>query len=301
MLRRRLTALGSVAVLLALTVGAAGLSLGSSTASLTPAGWVAVDFGNAQVSVPASWTISSVKCGGAVYLVNRGNDTNACSVRGVSDMVALAAASCAHESSPGCGADAKPFVVNGIDAYRISSENKWVVPRLDLTITLTGPLSSKVFHTVTSSPTVAVLASGRAPAIPSSWHRVSFDGISVAVPASWPSIQIDPTFVGDRGFGESEVILDGGGLWTGIITTEQFPIFQSHSALLIERVAGQVEGKFGPCIHVNGLSACPRTNSINSLALIVDVLHQKQPVGVEISLAGNGIVARTILYSTQAG
>ena len=78
-----MTALLFVIFLFALTVGAAGLSF-SGTAAITPTGWVPVDYGNAQVSVPASWAISTETCDGATYLVNRGNDTDACSVQGAS-------------------------------------------------------------------------------------------------------------------------------------------------------------------------------------------------------------------------
>jgi hypothetical protein len=202
---------------------------------------------------------------------------------------------------PSCGIHTKPVVVNGIDTYRSSSENLWFVPQLGVRIALMGPMSDKVFHTLTSSPSIVALASGPAPAIPSSWHRIGFDGISVAVPASWPTLDFETSLAGEIGFGQSEVILDGGGLSTGIIVGGQLPVFQSSSAVLIERVDGDVQGKFGPCLHINGLSACPpRVTLVNSLALLVHVPGQRTPVGVEIGLAGNGIVARTILYSMRA-
>jgi hypothetical protein len=218
-------------------------------------------------------------------------------------VVALGPASCAGTSLPSCGVfDAKPVIVNGIDAYPSTSKNKWVVPQLGVTITLTGPTSNKVFHTLTSSPRVIALAPGPPPDVPSSWHRISFDGISVAVPASWPSLDVGPIWGGDIGFSESEVVLDDGGLWTGISATGQLPVYQTSSALLIERVVDPVGAKSGPCIHINGLSACPdTTTSVDSLPLLVHVPGQKEPVGVEIGLARNGIVARTILYSMRAG
>ena len=42
-----------------------------------------------------------------------------------------------------------------------------------------------VLGTFARSPRRFVLAAGQAPQLPSSWHSVSFDGISVSVPNDW--------------------------------------------------------------------------------------------------------------------
>jgi hypothetical protein len=54
------------------------------------------------------------------------------------------------------------------------------------------------------------------------------------------------------------------------------------------------------CLDLHGLTACPATSPAYSiLVLKVTVPGHKQPVFVFIGLAGNGMVARTILYSLR--
>jgi hypothetical protein len=55
------------------------------------------------------------------------------------------------------------------------------------------------------------------------------------------------------------------------------------------------------CLKFHGLTACPATTPAYSiLVLRVTVPGHRQPVYVSIGLAGNGVVARTILYSLRA-
>ncbi len=55
------------------------------------------------------------------------------------------------------------------------------------------------------------------------------------------------------------------------------------------------------CLKVHGLTACPATSPAYSiLVLKVTVPGRTKPVLVSIGLAGNGMVARTILYSLRA-
>ena len=54
------------------------------------------------------------------------------------------------------------------------------------------------------------------------------------------------------------------------------------------------------CLSLRGLRACPATSPAYSiLVLKVTVPGRSKPVYVSIGLAGNGIVARTILYSLR--
>jgi hypothetical protein len=55
------------------------------------------------------------------------------------------------------------------------------------------------------------------------------------------------------------------------------------------------------CLNLHGLTACPATSpSYSILVLRVTVPGRKNPVYVSIGLAGNGMIARTILYSLRA-
>jgi hypothetical protein len=57
----------------------------------------------------------------------------------------------------------------------------------------------------------------------------------------------------------------------------------------------------GQCLKVNELRVCPATSPVYSiLVLKVSVPGRSKPVYVSISLAGNGMIARTILYSLRA-
>src|ERR1035438_9963078 len=55
------------------------------------------------------------------------------------------------------------------------------------------------------------------------------------------------------------------------------------------------------CLDLHGLTACPATSPAYSvLVLRVTVPRRAKPVYVSIGLSGDGIVARTILYSLRA-
>ena len=64
----------------------------------------------------------------------------------------------------------------------------------------------------------------------------------------------------------------------------------------------------GPCLPLHGLTACPyeRSSAVNAKVAELDLLFVKVSVPghpaemVEIGLAGDGTVARTILYSLRA-
>jgi hypothetical protein len=66
-------------------------------------------------------------------------------------------------------------------------------------------------------------------------------------------------------------------------------------------IYGPFEGgdSYGRCLNVNGLTACPTTTDIYDV-LVLDVrVPGSDPVAVGIGLAGNGEIARTILYSME--
>ena len=55
------------------------------------------------------------------------------------------------------------------------------------------------------------------------------------------------------------------------------------------------------CLDLHGLTACPATSPAYSIVVLrVTIPGRSKPVFVSIGLAGNGMVARTILHSLRA-
>src|SRR5579862_8720950 len=151
--------------------------------NLTPPGWIALPYGSIQISVPAGWVIGALDCpetapaDGWVSLAGL-TATNS-------------ATACPNETlfppnevfiGPNSGAElstSSVLTVNGFDAYVIANSDSGVSPEyevpfpsLDTEITVGGPMALSVLHTLTYSPRTVALATGSAPPIPASWHRV---------------------------------------------------------------------------------------------------------------------------------
>jgi hypothetical protein len=147
-------------------------------AAATPRGWVPVAYGDAQISVPASWVIGVGACntapgGGTLWLDQGESQTPACPGSTVFILSGKASHPLKHSS------------LNGVTVYWTSAD-AYVAPSLQVTVNGHGPLAGRVIRTLSFSPQAVALAPGPAPAIPSSWHRVSFSGLTVAVPVAWP-------------------------------------------------------------------------------------------------------------------
>lgn len=86
------------------------------------------------------------------------------------------------------------------------------------------------------------------------------------------------------------------------------PIFQasdaapSDSVLVDDGTYGPLNGSepMGACFNINNLRACSYQYPYGVLTLAVHVPGRRSPVAVQIGLAGNGMTARTILYSMRA-
>ena len=197
----KLRALAMVVIAVALTVFTSSQTFATTTVpttakalpavdlSATPAGWVPVAFGNAQISVPAAWWVlyNSYPCPtgsppGEVF-VNPPPGGFACPLEiapGPSTTVSFGPPRSPHSTVLG-----HPEVINGILVYPYPTgpQSSYLVPSLGVEITVDGPLGQRVLHTLTWSPRSVVLAPGSSPAIPSSWRYVSFAGLRFSVPA----------------------------------------------------------------------------------------------------------------------
>ena len=288
--------------------------------SATPAGWVPVAFGNAQVSVPSTWWVlyNSPPCPsgsppGEVF-VNPLPGVFHCPAEtspGPSTTVRFGPPTSPHSTVLG-----HPEVINGIFAYLYptGSPRSYLVPSLGVEITVDGPLGQRVLHTLTWSPRSVVLAPGSLPAIPSSWRYVSFAGLRFSVPANWPITRTQVT-PGLGAMCQRQGVAFSG--TTVTLSTDRHPLLvvlcplfpstpqppengvQVDSGLRTEPTV--TLSLSAHCLDLHGLTACPATSPTYSiLVLRVNVPGRDKPVFVSIGLVGNGMVARTILDSLRA-
>jgi hypothetical protein len=328
----QLRALAMVVIAVALTVFTSSQTFATTTVpttakalpavdlSATPAGWVPVAFGNAQLSVPAAWWVlyDSPPCPtgsptGEVF-VDPPPGVFACPLEiapGPSTTVRFG-----PPTSPLSTVLGHPEVINGISVYPYPTgpQSSYLVPSLGVEITVDGPLGQRVLHTLTWSPRSVVLAPGSSPAIPSSWQQVTFAGLRFSAPANWPinRTQVTP------GLG-AICRQQGVAFWDTIVTlsTDARPLLlppcprmsptpqQPENGVQVDsglRTEPMVTLSLSAhCLVLHGLTACPATSPAYSiLVLRVNVPGRDKPVFVSIGLAGNGMVARTILYSLRA-
>ena len=331
----KLRALAMVVIAVALTVFTSSQTFATTTVpitakalpavdlSATPAGWVQVAFGNAQVSVPAAWWVlyNSPPCPtgsprGEVF-VNPLPGVFHCPAEtapGPSTMVRFGPPTSPHSTVLG-----HPEVINGISVYPYPTgpQSSYLVPSLGVDITVDGSLGQRVLHTLTWSPRSVVLAPGSSPAIPSSWQQVSFAGLRFSVPAGWPISRTsgaasglgNPCETPGVAFFASGVTLSTD---THLLPPNACAVGAYSNAPQLPMDGVQVDSgshlqfhvtlSFSAhCLDLHGLTACPATSPAYSiLVLRVNVPGRSKPVFVSIGLAGNGMVARTTLCSLRA-
>jgi hypothetical protein len=216
-------------------------------------------------------------------------------------------------------ANEKPAVINGVPVYLGPNGLTFVAvytPSLGVVVLGDGPMARRLVDTLTRSPRSVALAPGPAPAIPSGWHAVTFRGLSFDSPSSWA---VTPTVVTGR-----DVVRPCSEPGVSYRTTEvalstdrqPFPFVSCPGFLYqlpqapengVEVDAGSV-ARFPvtlafskTCLHIHALAVCPATSpEYFILVLKVTVPGRTAPVVVSIGLAGNGMIARTILYSLRA-
>jgi len=302
--------------------------------SATPSGWVPVDLGDAQISVPANWEsvyddrLCDWEAAPGDVVVNPPSPPISCpaSIRGQPSTIVIL-----ERLAHGAASSKSALTINGIVVRLVGvsqpkcigcmSITTYLVPSLGVQIAVSGSLASRVLHTLTRSPRDIALAPGRAPAIPSSWHRVSFDGVSAAVPDGW---MITRTDLYPESCSRLTGVVEFLGTTTVVLDTDQksillncpyIPPVQSPeppgNGLRIDELnihPQPAKPSLGSCRQMGGLTACPLSSPAYSvLALRVGYSGScttsscHVPTGdVSIGLAGNGIVARTILYSLRA-
>jgi hypothetical protein len=212
----KLRALVPVVLTLALVASTAvGTSVGALTAfpvttmprpaigtATSLAGWMPVAFGDAQISVPAGSTSSTLILSAVPYC-------DPARIGGLWLGLQLLGGTIQPNGTlvhfhpltrnPGWWRNEKPMRLNGLSVYLgpgmdpylagygLEYEtNDYIVPSLDIEVAGVGPLAKQVLNTLTRSPRSVVLASASSPVVPSSWQSVRFAGLRFSVPANWP-------------------------------------------------------------------------------------------------------------------
>jgi len=289
--------------------------------SATPAGWVPVAYDDAQVSVPASFSVfypgqnpcESFSTPGALFLAPV-SVKMLCIAPGHprATLVRLVP----YGGVPPKTAGEKLIIVNGVPVYFVPPSNakpfiSYFVPSLAVLVAGSGPMARRVLDTLTRSPRSVVLAKGPASSVPSSWRSVTFAGLWLSVPATWP-VQRTKTWnlCGPVQIALAQgVTLDTDKAFLALPCPAPSPFaVKSSDGVRVDtgesHSLSALVGSFsrgGTCLHIGGLKACPsRTPDYSVLLLRVSVPGRAAPVFVSIGLAGSGMVARTILYSLRA-
>jgi hypothetical protein len=83
--------------------------------------------------------------------------------------------------------------INGIRVLGVRSVargySSFLAPTMHVLITVRGPLANKVLGTLTRSPLSVVLGRGTRLAVPDSWRRHNFLGVSFATPGGWALVR----------------------------------------------------------------------------------------------------------------
>lgn len=303
--------------------------------SATPAGWVPIAYGDAQVSVPPTWLVfyrqsdcATIPPGLLVIQPPEGRPWCGPGISFANPAQRPKPPKSIVTLDPQLGTyhlPAQPsIVIHGIALYSLSrgprvSTVRYLVPALKVIITTTGRLSRPVLDTLSPSPRAAVLSEG-APQTPVTWRWQEFDGLRFATPATWPTRRTDQ-FSSCRSF-----IALGGRMLVNQVVEPDEPMVEldtDSSAYISSCPAGVfqesapgngVQIDAGSARHANLAPArSDRAIRVNGVVAYIDALQpfdildvlavvpgRSMPLDVQIGLAGNGMIARTILYSLRA-
>ncbi len=294
------------------------------------AGWIPVDYGNVQISVPPGAVIGSGPCpepsvAVTVHLGRPPAGVFNCPLEQAGVTTVTLEPVPAGASTSGLASRH----VHGVTVFLnfgSPAKDAELVPSLGAEVQASGSQASIILGTLTPSPRTVALAGGRAPRVPGSWRRVTFGGLSVAVPASWPvqnatvegtPCELEPVWESHPVIGSDgrpAVILDAGqpappqklctAQNTSPIGYDQ-PVEQPTPGLVINSgslVPPSGVTSYGRCLAIAGLRACPAHDPEQYGELVLQVqLASGKTDAVVIGMAGNGQTERTVLHSLRPG
>lgn len=312
----RATAVGSLIVLAVLTLGAAVLSVTTAprqvmhvapSASVqrrwiplpvhrSPPGWVPVAFGPAEISVPASWFVlrdGASACGSAapgVLLLDWSGKAQWCPPGMGQSSPTITVVTLSRTNPP---------VPSASPNGTYTSTASTFLPSLGVGYSATGSATLLVIRTVGHSPRSNVLAPGSGPLTPASWKQVSFSGLSFSVPSRWP---IDHLSTAPPCTDHTALSAPTGALTTRpplALPCPAPPLTPQRPANGVEVDAWNGAYLGGRCLTrlQGGLTLCIDQSSSESILFVKVTEPGGRTVGVQIGLAGDGRVARTVLAS----
>ncbi|HKH88525.1 MAG TPA: hypothetical protein VKA05_06860, partial [Acidimicrobiales bacterium] len=297
----------------AIVPGGTSTTTTSTVASpVGPKGWVPVDYGDLQISVPPTWTfVDPEECAGGR------KDT-------VYENIEFGVHCPAEHAGPGPSVAlyAKPVVdtlptsertINGIVVFDMAPGR---YEADDVVIQLTGSGAAAILRTLTYSPRYVALLPGKAPPVPKSWSWMTEPGWRIAVPAAWLAAgrHFGPFKVEGPGCDGPFHVLWRTGPFAAIDTDSIYGWAEKCLALppptsppkpvdgLIINVkpSGSWPGGTPVCSRINHVAACIVDGIPDTDILYVWVHAPGQTMLLEIGLAGTGMAARTVLDSLRA-
>ena len=276
----------------------------------TPTGWVPVDYGDVQLSIPSTWgriTDGSEACGPWHGVVTLGSG-EWCPPSMNAHQVEPPTVSIRTVPSPNVSDEGPPGHINGLAIYAPGLPQLYIVPKLHASLLLTSQVPPQVLKSLTYSPRAVALATGPSLTVPSDWRRISYGGIRFAAPKEW-SVQhlthAPPC--------ATDIVLPVAGVV--LAAKQELPIgcaMPLAELSPVAQVAGvevddfQLQGTPLPprsqCVgpsEVNGLTLCIETSPAYG-ELVAQVWSPDHlPVTVKIGLSAEGLTDRTVLYSMQ--
>ncbi len=280
--------------------------------SATPTDWVPVADGDVQISVPTTWRVlyhSSCPIGSPPGEVLVNPKFVVCpsegpgGVQGPKNVVWM-------NLLAGLGSVYNHRII--VNGFSVDDDlPTYFVPSLSLQVTLSGPLAQRVLRTLSRSPRTVALASGPAPPVPSSWRPVTFAGLRFSVPSRW-RIYRTTRSVGLGGTCGTTGVALAGGVVT--LTTDAargpsdcrvpvglpYPFEPANGIQLDSGLSTLTLATSYSCGRFHDLTECFANSPDYSILVVkVAVPGHSKPVYVSIGLAGNGMTARSILYSVR--
>ncbi len=274
----------------------------------TPSGWLPVGYGNAQVSVPRSWSLvtgGAEGCGPSTGVVVLGDGAWCSPGMGDSPTPGTSIATLSIMKARQTVDNGSRVVVNGVPVYTPGVAPVYVVPSLGAELAFSGAPQPRVLHTLTASPRAVALAPGPPSPTSRSWRSISFEGLRFAVPPTWTLTRRAhaPPCATDIVLPEPGVTLARG---PALPVACPLPIAEVRP---VPQVAGiEVDGfTTSTPLHVSCVG--PRTigqlhiclNAMPAYGVLVSQVSAPgmSPITVKIGMTAGGKVERSVLYSMR--